>query len=426
MKINIVTLDGFTNKMAGPAIRVWEMARVLSSSHEVRVLAFGETSRTSPDFEVIHTSVLKFKRHFGNPDLVIFQGYLSETFPWLLSGDFLTVVDLYDPFHIESLEAGKDSFKVYEDQHLDRAIGELNRQIAGGDFFICSSERQRDMWLGYLSALGRVSPRTYGEDPTLRQLIDVASFGLSVTPPEHSEPVIRGVVEGIGESDPLVIWTGGVYNWFDPLTVIRAIDKVRETIPNIRLFFMGVSHPNPAVPRMRMLTEARSLSDSLGLTNRHVFFNEDWVDYDKRGAYLLEADVGISAHFDTIETDFSFRTRMLDYLWAGLPIVTTSGDFFADLVGTHELGRVVPCQSVELVTEALLELLQDRGTREQCAQNVRRVAPRFQWESTLEPLVKFCETSSVKYRPGRKGIRDAFLAMRRLPLSNRLEVILPP
>ena len=54
-----------------------------------------------------------------------------------------------------------------------------------------------------------------------------------------------------------------------------------------------------------------------------VFFNDGWVPYAERGAWLAEADIGVSAHFDDIETRFAFRTRLLDYLWAGLPIVTT-------------------------------------------------------------------------------------------------------
>ena len=37
-------------------------------------------------------------------------------------------------------------------------------------------------------------------------------------------------------------------------------------------------------------------------------------------------------HLDHVETAFSFRTRVLDYLWASLPVVTTAGDAMAMLV----------------------------------------------------------------------------------------------
>ena len=83
---------------------------------------------------------------------------------------------------------------------------------------------------------------------------------------------------------------------------------------------------------MRMAVDARGLSDELGLTGTHVFFNEGWVDYDDRQNYLLEADIGVSTHLDHVETALSFRTRILDYLWASLPMVATRGDSLADLI----------------------------------------------------------------------------------------------
>ena len=74
---------------------------------------------------------------------------------------------------------------------------------------------------------------------------------------------------------------------------------------------------------MAMAAEAVALAEELGLRDRVVFFNFGWVPYAERGRYLLEADVAVSAHFDDIETRFAFRTRFLDCLWAGLPVVTT-------------------------------------------------------------------------------------------------------
>lgn len=47
----------------------------------------------------------------------------------------------------------------------------------------------------------------------------------------------------------------------------------------------------------------------------------------------MEADAGVSTHMSHVETTFSFRTRILDYLWAGRPpMVVTEGDSFAELV----------------------------------------------------------------------------------------------
>ncbi|NEC93107.1 glycosyltransferase, partial [Streptomyces sp. SID12501] len=154
---------------------------------------------------------------------------------------------------------------------------------------------------------------------------------------------------------------GGVYNWFDPLTLVRAIDRVRGRVPEVRLYFLGMKNPNPDVPEMAVASRTRELADELGLTGTHVFFNDDWVPYETRADYLMDADVGVSCHYPHVETEFSFRTRILDYLWAGMPFVSTEGDGFADLVRERGLGRAVPPEDVDALADALAELLTTAG-----------------------------------------------------------------
>jgi hypothetical protein len=139
-----------------------------------------------------------------------------------------------------------------------------------------------------------------------------------------------------------------------------------------------------------MAVAARELSNRLGLTGSHAFFNEGWVDYEDRHNYLLDADVGVSTHFDHVETTFSFRTRMLDYLWAGLPIVATSGDTFADLVAAEGLGVAVPEQDVDALADALERTLYDEEFAASCREAVARVRGDYTWERALRPLLEFC------------------------------------
>ena len=186
------------------------------------------------------------------------------------------------------------------------------------------------------------------------------------------------------------MWGGGIYNWFDPGILIRAVAEMSVTHPDVRLFFMGVKHPNPDVPEMEAVSEARVLSEQLGMTNKFVFFNESWVPYEERQNYLLEADVGVSTHFQHVETTFSFRTRILDYLWAGLPIVTTRGDSFGDLVELEGLGASIPERDQDALVSALETYLYDDAAIAQARGNVARVRQDFVWERALAPLLEFC------------------------------------
>ena len=389
-KIAIATGDSLTPRMAGPAIRAWQIALALSREHDVKLVSTVKAELTHPDFEVYVIDPASMAELEAWCDVFVFQGYILHEYPVIRDSKKVIVCDIYDPFHLEQLEQARD---LGEKLRKDTVLGAsyvLNQQLTRGDFFLCASDKQRDFWLGQLAAVGRINPANYDASPNLSKLIQLAPFGVSDDPPRQLRPAIKGVVPGIAAGDEVILWGGGIYNWFDPLTLIRAIDKLRVRRPNVRLFFLGVQHPNPNVPEMRMVVEARNLALELGLTDRHVFFNEEWVAYDDRQNYLLDADIGVSTHFHHVETEFSFRTRILDYLWAGLPFVTTAGDSFADLTTSTPLGLTVPPEDVDALEAALYRLLDDDTLRERCRANTVDIAAEYRWSKVLAPIVDFC------------------------------------
>lgn len=390
-KVVVATVDVLSERMAGPAIRALEMARVLCAVHEVRLASHQPTTLDVAGIEVVSIRSESEMRDLEQwADVLIVQGYVMAVYPFLEHTDKPIVVDLYDPYHFEQLENQRAKPRWLADQEVANAVASLDRQIRRGDFFLCASEKQRDLWLGHLGAAGRVNPAVYRADESLRSLIDVVPFGLSATGPVQTEPSMRGVIDGIEEGDRIVLWAGGVYNWFDPLTLIRAVDLLRATVPDVRLVFMGMKHPNPDVAEMEVAVRAVELSAELRLTGTHVFFREGWVPYDRRQNFLLEADVGVSTHLMHLETAYSFRTRLLDYLWAGLPIVSTEGDGFAGVIRASGVGRVVPAEDPVTLANVLAELLVDDAVRKGCAQASRDLAARYTWEQALEPLMRFC------------------------------------
>jgi glycosyltransferase involved in cell wall biosynthesis len=141
---------------------------------------------------------------------------------------------------------------------------------------------------------------------------------------------------------------------------------------------------------MKMAAAAIRLAEESGLLDKHVFFNPGWVEYEKRADYLLEADIGVSTHFEHVETAFSFRTRILDYLWAGLPILATEGDSLSRLVTQHDLGLTVPAEDVGACASAIRRLHNDEDFYKACQANVEALAPGMTWEKALAPVLEFC------------------------------------
>src|SRR5262249_9953589 len=206
-----------------------------------------------------------------------------------------------------------------------------------------------------VAANNRLNPRTYDADRTLRDLIDVVPYGLPPEPPRATGPAFKGVQPGVAPTDLLILWGGGLWDWFDPLTLVRAMAQVAKARPEARLLFIGTRQPSAALAEMAMPRRTQELARALGLAEHNVFFC-DWVPYAERASYLLEADVGVSLHPDSVETRFAFRSRLLDCLWAGLPLVCTRGDALAELVEREGLGRVVAPEDEAGVANAILAL----------------------------------------------------------------------
>lgn len=389
-RVLIITGDPLAAAMAGPAIRALNIGLTLQAAgHDVRLVSTARAEHPAPPFPMLHVAPgdeRGIAKHERWAHVVLFQGYANTQFRTIARTDRMLIVDAYDPMHLEMLEQGRELPPETWELRVSTARDALNDQLRRADLVLCASERQRLFYLGQLAGLGRLNPATYATDPDLRGLLAVVPFGLEPTRPE-ADPgrAMRGVVPGIDENAKVLIWGGGVYSWFDPLTLIRAVAAARRREPRICLLFLGTRHPG--VDEMGIVREAFDLATELGVEGREVVFNDTWVPYDRRGAYLIEADAGVSTHHVHVETTFSFRTRILDYLWAGLPMVVTEGDGFAKLVADEGLGIVVPANDADALADALVRVLASSPEVDEWRANVARVRLRFTWEVVLRPVL---------------------------------------
>jgi GT2 family glycosyltransferase/glycosyltransferase involved in cell wall biosynthesis len=460
-RLLIIGHEAIAAHMSGPAVRVLEMGRALASVARVTI-----ATPAAVEIEDPHVTFASFnpndpsglKRLAEDADVLLVQGFTLVQYPFLESMHLPVIVDLYCPFTIEHLEQTRSRLAAAADsssssgasneklaaaqQDAAGVLGVQNHQLRVGDFFLCASEAQRDFWIGALHSHGRLNPLTYGDDPTLRRLIDVVPFGLpeepateaaaraeavaraeaaarpetaaggetaldAAAPAENGRAVMKGVRPGIGPTDRVLLWAGSMLDWQDPVTLIRAVGELSRTRDDVKLLFMGTKHPNPAVSLMRVVEESRAVAQQLGLLDTHVFFN-DWVPYNQRARYLVEADIGISTHRDHLETHFSFRTRMLDYIWAGLPIVCTRGDFFAGLVDERGLGATVPPGDPEALALTLARLLDDPVKRFDIRSRLETLQDELRWSIVVAPLAGYCAQPyfAADRAPAMRAFRD--------------------
>jgi len=378
--------DVITERMAGPAIRYWEFAKALVTEHTVTLAAPNPISSSVylEKIQLIQHHVDNIAELIEQHDIIIFQGYILENYPLLRRCRKILIADLYDPIPLEGLEQKPDSTHPVTEQ-----IRVINDQLKYADYFLCANDRQRDLWLGHLLSLGRVNITTYAE---MQQRVITIPFGLPDTMPQLETHGFRS--QSALENAFILLWGGGIWEWFDPLTLIRAVHRLLPRYPQLKLIFLGTQHPNPTIPAMLMQQRAEHLARELEIAGTAVIFQAGWVNYDQLANYLLDANVGVTAHFESLETHFSFRTRVLHYLWAGKPIIATKGDVLADAIIQASAGIVVDYQD-EIGWITAIEQLQNPQQYAIYQAGVRQLAQKYTWSTVTAPLRNLCHQARL-------------------------------
>jgi glycosyltransferase involved in cell wall biosynthesis len=377
----LVVLEGdLGGPRGGPEIRGWEIARALAPRMRVSVavrrpdlVQERELAAPGGSIRVVSRRRLGLFREAAAHDAA-----LAPWIPaYLLAGAgrcrTLTVADLYDPIDIESASLADDSDR----QFLETARHARRMQLRFADVLLCANARQREAIQSELAAL-----------PDLRQRPDVllVPFGVGADPPAASRGLLRRAFPTIAEDDTVVLWWGGIWRWLDAQTAIRAAARAEERHPGLRLIFATGGPPAKRVRRLDATEEARTLAESLGLRDRVVFFIDEWVPYEDRHEYLLEADVGLTLHREPQEAKLSARARSMDYLWARLPCVLSDGTELGQVFARAGFASEVPIGDVEAATAALLKLVEDAAARRRARAAAEALVPAYRWGVVTEPL----------------------------------------
>lgn len=396
----VVSAEPIGDRMAGPAIRAAELARALSAACDVTLAApapsmpFADLRLLTAGMEDVEALVRAAREH----DVVVAQELPPSALEKLADSSTALVADLYNPIVVEVLEAVADRPPRTRRRTRAALVQRSIALCAAADLIVCANDRQRDLWTGGMAFTGLLD----AGDPAR---VMVVPFGLPSEPPPPRAPFPG--IEG-----RVLLWGGGLWSWLDPATPMRAVDLLPD---DVHMVVMGAGRPGLAATG-----QAAALERALAEARRHerVHVNEGWVPYAERGRLLAAADIGISAHPDHLEARYAHRTRILDYLWAGLPIVTTAGDALADLIERETLGRTVAPGDVDGFAAACTALLGAEG--DAARERVAAVAPTLRWDEVAAPLVRWCAEAQPRRAVRRGALRRATLAQYRLGFAETL------
>jgi glycosyltransferase involved in cell wall biosynthesis len=314
-------------------------------------------------------------------DVTVLQGHVVNDFV-AHAAPIPLVVDLYDPWIVENLHYFEERGRqVFLHDHAT-----LLRSLRHGDFFLCASEAQRFFYLGMLAAVGRLNPLAWDEDASAAGLLAIAPFGV---PPQRDAPP-RNL------ETPALLF-GGIYDWYEPVVAIEAVARARARIPGLSLSFNR--HPNASITPQSKAGVAERHVEKNGYTEFVTF--EEWTPYDDRAAFFDRFAAAILTFPRTIETDLAMRTRILDYLWAGLPVISSPGRGTDEIIRRHDAGIVVDSDDPAAFAEAIVGLLTDRERVASMVAGASAFARENQWSRVAAPLLEFCR--NPRFDPAKKA-----------------------
>lgn len=389
--------------MAGPGIRYHHMAEYLSRSLDVTVGFFDPTylpgEEFSRSYEVRSIDAYSFEEGFQDYDYILALWLSDSMMHYCNINNKIVIFDIYAPVPVENLSVKLFSQKkITADVDFDYKASLVMYQkfMEHGDLYLYSNPRQRDFWMGYIFGAKQIVPSLYNKRPMYDRFIE-APMGIdSKQKLAKTNDVIRGIVGNISQNDTVLLWTGGIWDWFDAVSLIDAMHILhKKGRTDVKLIFLGTQHPNSSVPKMAEVSQARDKAKELNLLNESVYFLDGWVSYKDRIDYLLESDIAIYSHKPSIETEFSHRTRVLDHFFASLPTVGTRGDYLGDVIEKEDLGVMADPLNAASIAHAIEECSKPQNIQRIKA-NINKFRGSLDWEQTLLPLKEYLLSEPTK------------------------------
>jgi len=270
------------------------------------------------------------------------------------------------------LESGRDG---RSGERTLRMLSLENMLLSRGDAFSTPSRRQAYALYGELLVLGRS--------------LQPGNCQLMVSPVPHCSTEVQ-YTRSNPDSSFRIISTGSFNLWFDETTLFNALELAMSQNSSILAEITG--------GRIPFSPEKYDNFCEMVAASKHKdrFHLHGWVSTEELFEVYSRAAVAAYTDVSCPETLLGARTRVLDWVSRGIPVVCTEGAEISEDIRQHDLGIVVPSGDSAAMAEAFLVLAADPAVRQKITQKQKK------WSSSegsllqvFAPLFKWCENPCV-------------------------------
>jgi glycosyltransferase involved in cell wall biosynthesis len=380
-----------------PGNRTWQfIAPLLAGRHDVCLIAFRLPNAYPANQPDQHTQPQKHFQYHNlaaermedtdylrqimldfAPDCVLGVTTLASSIATRLNPAVPLWADLYGSIMAEA----QMKASVFADNHYLHYFYALEHDnLYRADKFSTVSAVQRLALIGELGLAGRLNNWTTGYE-----FVHTLPAGGDATPYQHDKKVIRGILTD--DDAFVVLYSGGYNTWADVNTLFAGLEQAMAQ--HLKLVFVSTGgqiegHDEHTYAAFCDLIAASAYRERFHLCG--------WVDYAVLHNYYLESDVAIIADKLCYEAELGSRTRVLDWLCAGLPAVVNPLAEICQHIVEQGAGFAYPTGDSVALSQLLLELSNQPERIAQAKIQARQIIKNdYAAQHTVHPFLEWLQ-----------------------------------
>ena len=388
--------------LTGPGIRTWQFIKpALDRRHKVCLICF-QTPGAYAKKEQIRKNISKNFTYYSigqkniqnvayfqkihdsfRPDCIL---SMSSYCPMYLATQIKSVAPVWFDQGDLMVEA---QIKSYVDNNSDSLYDFLKlerRVLSRGDVFSTVSTPQKFALIGKLGENGRLNKETTGYE-----FVHVIPCGVERKRFVHNKTIIRG--KYVKRDDFVILWSGGYNNWVDIDTLYLALEKAMSKNEKIKF----VSSAGPISSQSETLyAHFLKLINESEFKDRYIMLG--WLPTKDLHNLYLESNIGINIDRYCYEVLLGSRHRILDWMRAGLPVLTTETSELTKILSKEKMIITFPINDSDTLSRTILSLSSQSRRLRRYSRNAKKfVYENFLNEKTIKPFLDWLD--SLKCSP---------------------------
>jgi glycosyltransferase involved in cell wall biosynthesis len=401
---NVLLIGHHPPPLMGPAkieaahYRVWQFLQPLLEDGHAVYLCAGAAGEAQPNFTLPAAwqdqlsyryipfgqpgwlSALQQAHDAFDPDCVVAVNFSHSLYASRLRTNKPIWMDIYGDM-LTIMQAA--AYRARSDRGLATTIGFLRQILRRGDVFSGCGGPQQHMTVGELALAGRLGHQSFGYEFT-RVILPGSPPKTALPDKTAANGHGRGWLAQFGlQADAFVVlWCGGYNTWTDVDTLFAGLEQAMAEEPRVHYLSVGAStYSGPDTMYDHFLGRIA------GSPYRDRFHMLGWRPWSEMASFYRGSDAGLNIDALHYETIYGTRTRLVEMIAAGLPVITSLGAELSYLLQDAGAALTFAVGDAAGLRQAILTLAQDDACRAQLAAAAEQQATsQLSFYQTTAPL----------------------------------------